>query len=135
MDPVNTRVQSLGQCRVLDPAQVEEVRQTLLPRYASEPRGLAGELLLTASGVTRLLDGLEAAGFVERATCASDRRVVYAVLTDVGEAKLREAAESHVGAVRALFHERFTEDELRQLGGLLTRLPGAQDAADEACSP
>jgi len=96
---------------------------------------LAGELLLTASGVTRLLDGLEAAGFVERATCASDRRVVYAVLTDVGEAKLREAAESHVGAVRALFYERFTEDELRQLGGLLTRLPGAQDAADEDCSP
>jgi len=96
---------------------------------------LAGELLLTASGVTRLLDGLEAAGFVERATCASDRRVVYAVLSEAGAAKLHEAADSHVSAVRALFHERYTEDELGQLGTLLARLPGAQDAADEACSP
>jgi len=43
---------------------------------------LAEGLLLTASGVTRLLDGLEAAGYVERAACASDRRVVYAVITD-----------------------------------------------------
>ena len=96
---------------------------------------LAGELLLTASGVTRLLDGLEAAGLVDRATCSSDRRVVYAVLTEAGEKKLREAAGSHVAAVRALFHERFSEEELEQLGTLLRRLPGAQDAADEECSP
>src|SRR6266540_927459 len=41
---------------------------------------LASALLVTPSGVTRLLDGLESAGLVERATCASDRRVVYAVL-------------------------------------------------------
>jgi DNA-binding MarR family transcriptional regulator len=96
---------------------------------------LAGELLLTASGVTRLLDGLEAAGYVERAACASDRRVTYAVLTDAGAAKLREAADSHVSAVRALFDERFTEDELGQLGSLLARLPGAEDTAEESCSP
>jgi DNA-binding MarR family transcriptional regulator len=96
---------------------------------------LAGELLLTASGVTRLLDGLEAAGYVERAACASDRRVTYAVLTEAGAAKLREAADSHVAAVRALFDERFTEDELGQLGSLLARLPGAEGTAEEACSP
>ena len=96
---------------------------------------LAGELLLTASGVTRLLDGLEAAGYVERAACASDRRVTYAVLTEAGEAKLREAADSHVAAVRALFDERYTEDELGQLGQLLARLPGAEDTAEEACTP
>ena len=42
---------------------------------------LAEQLILTASGVTRLLDGLEQAGWVERASCASDRRVTYAVLT------------------------------------------------------
>jgi serine/threonine protein kinase len=45
MDPVSTLIQSMGQCRVLDSAQLEEVRQTLLPRYASDPRGLASELL------------------------------------------------------------------------------------------
>jgi DNA-binding MarR family transcriptional regulator len=96
---------------------------------------LAAELLLTASGVTRLLDGLEAAGYVERAACSSDRRVTYAVLTEAGAAKLREAADSHVGAVRALFHERFSAEELDQLGSLLARLPGAEGTADEACSP
>jgi DNA-binding MarR family transcriptional regulator len=96
---------------------------------------LAGELLLTASGVTRLLDGLEAAGYVERASCASDRRVTYAVLTEAGAAKLREAADSHVSAVQALFDERYTEDELEHLGRLLARLPGAEDTAGESCTP
>ena len=96
---------------------------------------LAGELLLTASGVTRLLDGLEAAGYVERAACASDRRVTYAVLTEAGAAKLREAADSHVSAVQALFEERYTEDELDHLGRLLARLPGAEDTAGESCTP
>ena len=96
---------------------------------------LAGELLLTASGVTRLLDGLEAAGYVERAACASDRRVTYAVLTEAGAAKLREAADSHVSAVQALFDERYTEDEVHHLGQLLARLPGAEDTAGESCTP
>ena len=96
---------------------------------------LAERLLLTASGVTRLLDGLEAAGLVERAACASDRRVTYAVLTDAGLAKLREAADSHVAAVQALFDERYTEDELGQLGRLLARLPGAEGTAGESCTP
>jgi DNA-binding MarR family transcriptional regulator len=96
---------------------------------------LAGELLLTASGVTRLLDGLEAAGYVERASCVSDRRVTYAVLTEAGAAKLREAADSHVSAVQALFDERYSEDELEHLGRLLARLPGAEDTAGESCTP
>jgi DNA-binding MarR family transcriptional regulator len=95
---------------------------------------LAGALLLTASGVTRLLDGLERAGFVERATCASDRRVVYAVLTTAGRAKLREASGSHLAAVQALFEERFDEEELSKLAELLGRLPGAGDPSDEDCA-
>jgi MarR family transcriptional regulator, 2-MHQ and catechol-resistance regulon repressor len=95
---------------------------------------LADELLLTASGVTRLLDGLEAAGYVERAACASDRRVVYAVITDEGREKLRSAADSHVTQVRAFFEARFEEDELAQLAELLGRLPGAETADAEDCA-
>src|SRR5437899_398568 len=53
---------------------------------------LADGLQLTASGVTRLLDGLEEKGLVEKATCASDARVTYAVLTDIGREKLEQAA-------------------------------------------
>jgi DNA-binding MarR family transcriptional regulator len=95
---------------------------------------LAGLLLLTASGVTRLLDGLEAAGLVERASCASDRRVTYAVLTEAGRKRLRQASESHVAGVRAFFEARYSGEELEQLAALLGRLPDAADATDEDCT-
>jgi DNA-binding MarR family transcriptional regulator len=95
---------------------------------------LAEQILLTASGVTRLLDGLERAGWVERGSCASDRRVTYAVLTDTGRTKLREAGESHVAGVRAFFEARFSSEELDQLASLLGRLPGAAGAVGEDCA-
>jgi DNA-binding MarR family transcriptional regulator len=84
---------------------------------------LAERVLLTPSGITRLLEGLERAGYVERASCASDARVTYAQLTDAGEAKLREAAETHVTDIREFFRERFSEQELEALGSMLERLP------------
>jgi DNA-binding MarR family transcriptional regulator len=95
---------------------------------------LAEQLILTASGVTRLLDGLERTGWVERASCASDRRVTYAVLTDAGRAKLEEASSSHMETVRDFFESRFSEAELTQLAGLLGRLPGAAAGAGEDCT-
>ncbi|MGZ8702252.1 MAG: MarR family winged helix-turn-helix transcriptional regulator [Gaiellaceae bacterium] len=95
---------------------------------------LAGRLILTASGVTRLLDGLEVAGLVERASCSSDRRVIYAVLTETGRTKLREASESHLAGVRAFFEARFSREELEQLAGLLGRLPGVAEAVGEDCA-
>ncbi|MGZ8691427.1 MAG: MarR family winged helix-turn-helix transcriptional regulator [Gaiellaceae bacterium] len=95
---------------------------------------LAGRLILTASGVTRLLDGLEVAGLVERASCSSDRRVIYAVLTESGRTKLREASESHLAGVRAFFEARYSREELDQLAGLLGRLPGVAEAVGEDCA-
>jgi DNA-binding MarR family transcriptional regulator len=95
---------------------------------------LAERLTLTASGVTRLLDGLEEAGLVERDTCASDRRVTYAVLTPAGHERLETASESHLAAIRALFEERFSENEIEQLAALLARLPEAADATGEECA-
>lgn len=95
---------------------------------------LAERLQLTPSGVTRLLDGLEASGFVGKASCASDARVTYAVLTDTGREKLQQASCSHVAAVRALFAERLDDNELETLGALLGRLPGGSaNGAD--CTP
>src|SRR5918992_5815598 len=82
---------------------------------------LADRILLTASGVTRLLDGLERSGFVERAACDTDRRVVYAVLTEEGLAKLREAAATHVEQIETLFGQRFEASELEALVTLLGR--------------
>jgi len=95
---------------------------------------LADRVLLTPSGITRLLEGLERCGYVERASCASDARVTYAQLTDDGEQKLREAAETHVAGIREFFRGRFSKEELEALGGLLERLP--QDASDDLdCTP
>ena len=86
---------------------------------------LAAELLLTPSGVTRLLDGLEEAGYVCKGSCSTDARVTYAVLTDPGREKLRQASCSHVAAVTELFRERFSDAELAALAELLGRLPDA----------
>jgi DNA-binding MarR family transcriptional regulator len=94
---------------------------------------LAGKLVLTASGVTRLLDGLEQAGWVAKRSCDSDARVTYAVLTDAGRAKLDEAACSHVRAIRALLEERYSPAELDTLSELLSRLPGAAEPG--TCAP
>jgi DNA-binding MarR family transcriptional regulator len=95
---------------------------------------LAAELLLTPSGVTRLLDGLEQAGHVRKGSCSTDARVTYAILTDSGRAKLREASCSHVAAVTELFGERFSDEELMTLAELLGRLPGAGGDGGE-CTP
>lgn len=93
---------------------------------------LAEQLILTASGVTRLLDGLEKEGWVDRAACARDRRVTYAVLTDAGHQKLRDASRTHVADLRAFFEARYSAEELERLASLLGRLP--QDAETPDCS-
>lgn len=95
---------------------------------------LAERVLLTPSGITRLLEGLERAGYVERASCDSDARVTYAQLTDEGETKLRDAAGAHVASIREFFVERFSKDEVAALGALLERLP-TEPAGDDGCSP
>jgi len=84
---------------------------------------LAQSVLLTASGITRLLDGLERAGLVEKASCASDARVSYAKLTPAGRRKLAAASETHLAGVDELFNGRFSDDELDRLAELLSRLP------------
>ena len=95
---------------------------------------LAAQLLLTPSGVTRLLDGLDRDGYVCKGSCSTDARVTYAVLTDAGREKLRQASCSHMASVTELFRERYSDEELTTLAELLGRLPGA--AADgEECRP
>jgi len=83
---------------------------------------LARSVLLSASGVTRLLDGLERAGLVEKGTCASDARVTYAVLTERGLETFRAARKTHLRDVDALFSSRFSDREREQLSALLTQL-------------
>lgn len=95
---------------------------------------LANTLLLTAGGVTRLLDGLEREGLVAREECSIDRRVTYAVLTKAGRDKLREASKSHTRQIRQLLGGVYDDDELAQLAALLDRLPGVDPTAGDSCA-
>jgi len=87
---------------------------------------LAERIRLTRSGITRLVDGLVAAGYVRRVACPNDARVSYARLTDTGHEKLRTAGGSHVRSIQRLFLEHFSPAEVTALAQLLSRLPGAQ---------
>ena len=94
---------------------------------------LAQSVLLTPSGITRLLDGLEAEGWVEKAHCETDARVTYAALTDFGRQKLHEAASSHLADIDRLFTTHFDDTELESLASLLGRLYGGGQS--DACTP
>ena len=94
---------------------------------------LARNLLLTPSGITRLLRGLEDAGLVERASCATDLRVTYAQLTEAGRDKLEAASRAHIASIRALLEEHFARDELNSIADMLGKLPGVAEG-DESCS-
>src|SRR3954454_18036455 len=64
---------------------------------------LADRLLLSRSGITRLVDRLERQGLVERQPCEDDGRGYYAVLTERGRDTLRVARPDHLSGVRRHF--------------------------------
>ena len=92
---------------------------------------IARLVLLSPSGITRLLDGLERAGWVEKVRCDSDARVVYAALTPAGLQKCEDAHATHVADIEELFGSRFSAEERNALAELLGRLPLAD--VSEAC--
>ncbi len=89
---------------------------------------LAEGVLLSRSGMTRLVDRLEREGLLVRDPCVSDGRGTFAVLTDKGEALLAEARRTHLDGVRERFLKHFAAEDLRLLATLWNRvLPGAAD--------
>jgi DNA-binding MarR family transcriptional regulator len=96
---------------------------------------LAESVVLTASGITRLLDGLQCGGYVEKANSESDARVSYAKITDAGRKKLDEAMATHREGVEELFTSRYTPSELSTLADLIARLPmtGKACSGDRSC--
>jgi DNA-binding MarR family transcriptional regulator len=89
---------------------------------------LADGVLLSRSGMTRLVDRLERDGLLERDACTDDGRGTFAVLTDKGEALLAEARRTHLDGVRERFLRHFGSGELSTLAELWNRvLPGAAD--------
>jgi DNA-binding MarR family transcriptional regulator len=86
---------------------------------------LASSVLLSQSGVSRLVDRLERVGQVVRQPCPEDRRVLYAQLTDAGRTRLAEARPTHLAGVRARFLAHFDDAELDDLAEAWERVhPG-----------
>jgi DNA-binding MarR family transcriptional regulator len=95
---------------------------------------LASSVLLSRSGLTRLVDRLERDGLIARQSCADDARGQFAVLTPAGSEKLQAARATHLAGVRALFLGHFTAEEQDLLGDAWDRvLPGARGAAGARC--
>ena len=88
---------------------------------------LAKAVVLTRSGVTRLVDGLEKDGLVTRCSCPEDKRGTLVKLTDEGLRRLREAAVTQLDGVRELFLERIGPEGRAQMDALLGKLPGGAD--------
>jgi DNA-binding MarR family transcriptional regulator len=88
---------------------------------------LSREVRLSPSGITRMLDRLEATGMVEKGACAKDARVTYAVLTDTGMQKLRDCAPVHQAEIERVLGERLSDEEVETLGRLLERLSDLDD--------
>lgn len=81
---------------------------------------------LSKSGVTRLVDRLSARGLVLRAACPSDRRVIWAALTDEGRAAANAAIPARAAVLTEVLGDRLSASELEGLATALRRLePGA----------
>ena len=93
---------------------------------------LADAVLLSRSGVTRLVDRLERGGLVSRARVDSDGRGVVAVLTPLGLDRLRAATGTHLVGVASHFAEVFGEGELERFGRLCGRLADQAKPLTEA---
>ena len=91
---------------------------------------LADRVLLSRSGLTRLVDRLERDALVERASCPNDARGTHAVLTDAGLNRLRDAAPTHLRGVAEHVIDRLSPAEVAQLKTLMDKLlvPGGPEA-------
>jgi DNA-binding MarR family transcriptional regulator len=87
---------------------------------------LAKHAILTPSGLTRLIDKLVREGWVERHRCGADARVVYAVLTTAGMAKLEVAYPTHVRGVREHYIDWLTPEQQAAVSDALGDLAEAK---------
>lgn len=88
----------------------------LAPQRRLRMSQLADRVLLSRSGVTRLVDRLVASGFVDRLQCSTDARGAEAVLTELGLTRLRRASRTHLRGIDQYFIGPLSADELGAIG-------------------
>jgi DNA-binding MarR family transcriptional regulator len=98
------------------------------PEHRLRMSELASSVLLSQSGITRLVDRLEREGLVERVPCPGDRRGLWAILTDAGRSRLAQARPTHLAGIRARFLDHLGDEDLRALSDVWERLrPGVTE--------
>ncbi|GIJ47201.1 hypothetical protein Val02_40870 [Virgisporangium aliadipatigenens] len=103
----------------------------VLLRLSRSPGGrlrmsdLAAQTSLTTSGITRLIDRLERGGLVERTACPSDRRGLFAQITDLGRARLTDVLPEHLGLIDTWLIDLLEPAELEGFLGALRKIRDA----------
>jgi DNA-binding MarR family transcriptional regulator len=97
---------------------------TEAPEHSLRMGALADQLLLSRSGLTRLVDRLASRGLVERHSCDSDRRGTYARLTPAGKRLFDEARPTHLRGVREHFLGHLTAEDHDRLAEAWGRILG-----------
>lgn len=92
------------------------------PEHKMRMCDLADSVLLSRSGMSRLVDRLERDGLLMRCACTHDARGAFACITEAGLELLAQARPTHVAGIRRRFLAEFGEDELRLLGAYWDRL-------------
>lgn len=83
---------------------------------------LADRVLLSKSGLTRLIDRMQQDGYVTRYPCEDDRRGTFAQMTDEGYATIRRAAPTHMEGIVDHFADLVTDEEADVLADVLGRI-------------
>ena len=103
------------------------------PEHRLRMSDLAAHSVLTPSGLTRVVDRLVREGYVERARCEGDARVVYAVVTDAGIARVEQAYPTHLSGVRRHLVDRLNGAQLAAIRDALE--PLTTDCPPVECPP
>ncbi|HYM15097.1 MAG TPA: MarR family transcriptional regulator [Dehalococcoidia bacterium] len=91
------------------------------PNHRLRMQELAEQSLFTRSGMTRLVDRVEKAGFVRRESVPGDRRGVYVLLTSEGERILERAMSQHQSDIQRVFASRLSPDQHRAVADALAQ--------------
>lgn len=97
------------------------------PRRRMPMSTLAASVHLSQSGISRLVDRLARLGLVTRTRHDGDGRVVFAVLTDAGAARLADAYPVHLRGVREHFIDRLDREQLTALAAVLSQVLAAAE--------
>ncbi len=83
---------------------------------------LAGQMVLTSGGATRLVDRLVKAGLVDRVACPEDRRVQWVKISGAGLEKIAAALQTHLDDIERLYFTGMSKSDRVTVDAFMDRL-------------